>query len=579
MENKMELIKTEEILNLFKVMIVDKNRVSETPVLNYLDRGLVLNFIPTDEEDALLKKYNKPLDIRTLFTKEERDNADPFDLIRKQILHYIEIYGLGMPGLFDLEVLEGKIITTNYVRGVTADEFADMVREILYENAPFDDTEALKEIIKTHNIDFDINLVKNNELRVGLFNVDKHTFDSGDDAVRYMCYATTGQLLLIKSKEMVEAMKAVEFLVEFFQRHVLPLAQVFNRHKKLILAAKNAKNKTVMNQISRLSKSNHIPIREHISKRFVVEALSNPSYDVGVLDKISLRDKFKFLNLLSYKKEKHRTDAFVIRNGKIHEEEGRKVWELKDIDRVEKDILNSLKNDLDFLNHENILLDPVVAYGLPISRKQTIGHLPFGTTVDVDENTISAGMYWENEWGAHDLDLSTIDENGNRTGWGQYSGYDRENPITFSGDITNAPHGAMEFMTSKDRDYGLFVNIFSGETGSKMELVIGTANKKQWMDNPVVRESHTLNSKGNIIGFIRDRKYTVYAGRLNNNRISSTSKSVVSRGMADFWTINRLFDQIGVKYDVDKDDEKVYDIDLNYEGFTYDKLHNILNCG
>jgi hypothetical protein len=270
-------------------------------------------------------------------------------------------------------------------------------------------------------------------------------------------------------------------------------------------------------------------------------------------------------------------DAFVIRNGKIHIEPNRKIRDPKAIEAIRHEILNSLKSDLGMLRTKNILLDPRVHYGLPISRKQVVGQLPFGTRVKMQER-LSAGIYWHNSGGARDLDLSTIDTNGYRTGWGQYSGYDQSNAVTFSGDVTSAPNGAMEFITSQGKDYGLFVNIFCGQVGCDMEIVVGpdSKGKKRWIEKPVIREKTKLGSRGMIVGFVKDTDYIVYQGRLGSSRVSGGSKAIIDRGMADFWTVNDLFDALDIKYDVYKDEDKVYNVNLSYEGFSYDRLESVL---
>lgn len=568
-----------EILELFKVMVVKtpKNLHNITNT-DFVSRGVVLNFTPTGKQIKVLDEVFAPLNIKTLFTREERDNADPFELITKQILHYIEVYGLGMPGLFDLEVTTGTILTMNYVRGITVEDLGDMVRELLYSNAPVKDATVIEKIIAEYKIDFDINDVENNELRVILFDVKKDTFTSGDDAVRYMVYMVTGDTLLIKSDEVIAAIKSATIPTDFLERHVVPLAQVFNRHKRLIIAAKKLATRTVINHISRLSKTKHVPIKEAINKTFIHKALSDHLFDPNVLAKISVRDKFKYLNLLAFKREQLTIDAFIIRNGKIHLATDRKVWDIKDINRVEGAVLISLSMDLAHLKDEKILLDPVVSYGLPISRKQAMGQLPFGTRVHVGSKKISSGMYWRNEWGATDLDLSTVDVNGSRTGWGQYSGYDKKNPITYSGDVTFADTGAMEFMTSAKQEYGLFVNIYSGKTGCEMEIIVGEDNdNKKWISKPIIREKIQLNSRGNIVGFVRDTDFIVYSGRLGGSRVQSQGKHpIIARGLSKFWTVNTLFDAIDIEYDVDKSKKVVYKYDVSYDGFSFDKLEGLL---
>lgn len=570
-----------DILDLFKVMVV-ANPNRQLFHENIMD-GYITDFVPSVQEAQILRKAYKPLDVNVLFTVEERENGDPFQLISKQLLHYLEVYGLGMPGLFNLEVSNGKVVTIVYVRGVTVDELGDVVRQLLYTNAPVKDAEIIKNIISQYNIRFDINKVKNNELRVLLFDIDKHTYNNGDDAVRYLCYRATGSALLIKSPEVIAKMTVYIVSPRFLENHAVVLAQVFNRHKKLILALKNKLTVNIINKISRMSKTMHVPIREGINKRFVSEALKGniDLVDSNVLDNLSVRDKFKFLNLLEYKKEQLSQDAFVIRNGKVHLEQGRVVFTKENINWVINHIVQSLRHDLNKLETKNILLDKNVHYGLPISRKQTIGNLPFGTTVNVDGDAISSGIYWENAGGARDLDLSTIDVDGNRTGWGQYSGYNRSNPVTFSGDVTHAERGAMEFMTSQvnyDDVYGLFVNIFCGDIPSKMKLVVGTKTNNKWIENPVVREDHALSSRGNVLGFVKDGKFIVYTCRLNGGYVSggNKNKAIIARGLSNFWTINRLLETLHIKFDLDRDEKKVYDYDLTYSKYTLDVLESML---
>jgi hypothetical protein len=567
-----------DVLDLFNCMVVDTGRkLVDDFFFNYADKGVVTDFAPTYEQSEVLLEACKPLDLITLFTREERESDTLDHLLVKQILHYIEVYGLDAPGLFNLEVNNGQLISMRFVQGITRSELAVKVQELLYTNAPIKDTVQLRRIIYAYDVKFNLNEIKNNEMRVLLYNGDV-AFDSGDDAVRLMCQAATGETLLIKSPEVIKAIGTVKFDPHFFVMHELPLAQVFNRHKKIILAAKNSMTAHAINRIARKSKTRHVPIKESVAKTFVHRALLGEEPDiVDHLGLISLRDKFKFLNLLAQKKLQSQTAAFKIRNGKVHIRTDRRVYDLKRITQLENCVLDSLNYDLKISKDTNILLDRHVDYGLPISRKQTLGNLPFGTKVTSDGNEISSGMYWENDWGATDLDLSTIDMDGKRVGWGGMSGYNHRD-IIFSGDVTDARHGAVEFMTSRNQDYGLFVNIYSGKIGSKMELVVGSnRTKDKWIDNALIREKHTLNSSGSVIGFVKGKTFVVYAGRLNNKRISGADP-IINESRVDFWTLGKLFSACGVNFDVDRQDGIVYDHDLSYESFSLDKLEELFKA-
>lgn len=569
-----------DTLELFNAVVIrDDQRDKLWPDL--LDLGIVLDFIPDVDQLAALKVYHKPLDVITLFSKEERLNASVNHLLFKQMVHYIEVYGLDAPGLFDLEVNNGQIARMHFIHGMTRDELNEKVQALLYGNAPVKDAAQLERIVEDYGVEFDLNLVANNELRVRLWSVSLgQRFQSGDDAMRYLVLRATGSSMLIKSHQVIAKLKALDtaFVPLFLEMHIFPLAQVFNRHKALLLALKdkNALGKSILiNRISRLSKTAHVPVRESIQKTFIAKALAG-QVKGDVLDKVSVRDKMKYLNLLAEKRLQRTFAMYRVRNGKIWYTEDGTVWGLEEIARVEDMVLTSLGNDLAELSGKHILLDPEVDYGLPVSRKQTLGRLPFGTRVSmVTEGEISAGMYWENDWGARDLDLSAVRSDGARIGWCAWRGYD-DNGVIFSGDVTSAPNGAMEFMTSRNQDYALYVNIYYGDENCELEIVVGEASdtKKQWMDRLVLREKHKLESNYSILGFVRGKTFVIYGGRLGN-RIVSGKNPTLQMIDVPMWTTSELLAKLGIDFDVDMDINKEYDHDLSYDQFSFDKLEDL----
>lgn len=562
-----------DVLALFNCLVVHSNQEVGAVFTGLADQGIVTNFDPEYGQLVALEEVYKPLPLTTLFSREERENASLSHLIVKQLLHYIEIYGLGAPGLFDLEHRDGTLISMNFVSGVTIEVLEVMVQMLLYRDAPVKDVDQLKRIIDYWRIKFDINRVANNELRVLLWNEAFEPFKSGDDAVRYMCYQATSQMLLIKSKEVIASIKKAAIPSHFFTMHETALAKVFNRHKALILAAKTKATAKAINRISRLSKTAHVPVRESIAKTFVHKALTFRA-SASDLKHVTVRDKMKYLNVLAEKKVQSGFGLFQIRNGKVWYDEDRTVFGIEDVNRVEGMVLHSLAADLEYLKDKSLLLDRAVDYGLPTSRKQTLGRLPFGTRVISSGNEISSGMYWENSWGSRDLDLSSVTKGGARVGWGHRSGYENAD-IIFSGDITNAPDGAMEFLTSRSKDYGLVVNIYAGEPGSEMELVVGSSQgKKHWMGDIIIREKTKLASRNCLLGFVKGKTFIVYGARMNNRIVSEVNPTLRAID-TEFWTLQDLFGQLAINYDVDKQDEVEYDHDLSYSSFSYDKLEAV----
>lgn len=567
----------EDTIDLFNVVV--SNSITTDVKINFAHSGFVTNFIPTQNQEEILKSKFQPLDYKTLFSVEEREGSNFYNLIEKQILHYIETYTLDSPGFFNLRLNSGQIATLNFVKGVTTSELSNLVCDLLYSNRPVKDSEQVRRIIKEYSIQFDINLVQNNELRVILFNQNVMKYQTGDDAVRYICYKATDSALLIKSPEVLLGLKNKNISAKFLEDHEFVLSQVFNRHKKIIMACKNSKTKSVINKISRLSKRNHVPVFESFSKTLISSYMNDTLVGdiTQLLSKVSLKDKFKFLNLLEYKKKQSSTDTFVIRNGKMRVEQNRPLFEVTKCNDLISLILDSIS--LEHLRDKKILLDRNVDYGLPISRKQTLGKLPFGTKITVDGNSISSGVYWENNWGARDLDLSAIDIDGNRVGWGSSSGYS-DKDIVFSGDLTDATDGAMEFMTSdihKPIVYGLFMNVYSGETPCEYEIVVGSKTDRRWIKSPIVREKVALSSKSCLTGFISGGQFIVFSGKTGSSEISGSlkEKSIIAKGSAKMWTVKELLIFYGIEYSTDSQDTN-YEHDLSYNSFSYDKLESLL---
>src|SRR5262245_1102223 len=117
----------EHVLRVFKAVVVD---TVGTLDFSHVNDGFVTNFTPTPAQLRVLLAEHQPLNITTMFSVEERQTASPNELILKQVLHYVEVYGLDTPGLFNLEQTNGQVATVTYVQGVTAAQLAEKVRAL-----------------------------------------------------------------------------------------------------------------------------------------------------------------------------------------------------------------------------------------------------------------------------------------------------------------------------------------------------------------------------------------------------------------------------------------------------------------
>ena len=103
-----------------------------------------------------------------------------------------------------------------------------------------------------------------------------------------------------------------------------------------------------------------------------------------------------------------------------------------------------------------------------------VGPLPFGTRIKASpDEQLCAGIYWHEDWGADDFDLSAITPK-ERIAWnGKWSG-----SLQYSGDITNAPDGAMEFIkitNDLNEPVILLNNLFTGNSNSRYQIAIGNS--------------------------------------------------------------------------------------------------------
>ena len=130
---------------------------------------------------------------------------------------------------------------------------------------------------------------------------------------------------------------------------------------------------------------------------------------------------------------------------------------------------------------------------MPTSEKMFVGNIPTGSKFFGEK--LCVGIYWENAWGARDLDLSASAITGEKIGWN--AGYST-GLLTYSGDITNAPSGAVEYLHCKsgtNQPWLVHNNVYSGSDTSGYKIIVGagdSVDKKFLMDpNKVTMEVRT----------------------------------------------------------------------------------------
>ncbi len=351
--------------------------------------------------------------------------------------------------------------------------------------------------------------IKNKEAIVKLAEYYNIYPESAVEFFRYIIYKTTDTTLLIKNEKLIELIKNSSYnpTQAFGSFGLEKLAKIFNRFKPLFLAFKNRAPKTI-NKISKLSKTHHKPLVSNPLNDVTNTIITDK--DVHWLDNATPFALFKALSACYNRKQGQDAFLYKIRNGKswvkssettIIDNKNNQFLSFikqkanpskKEINVLENTIytknymflLNYIKQRFD-LSGKTIFLPKNIKYALPTSEKMYIGNIPVGTRFYGKK--LAIGVYWENAWGAHDLDLSGLNIAG-KIGWNATYNQQKGN-LMYSGDITSAPEGAVEYLyANKGLNAPTLIqnNVYSGNANSGYKIIIGQGDSvsNDFMMNP-----------------------------------------------------------------------------------------------
>jgi hypothetical protein len=451
------------------------------------EQGLII------EPDALWAKK----EILIHYTKESLDGNDlnktfhkswkkikdspRCELLIHQILHYITTYGTNFQAEMYIpqEVLEVPDLKLTYkvIKAYTKDEMKEKCLDLLKSGIALAE-ETVDDLITVlvDELEYDFTGkegIRNKEAIVKIAETYSVFPDNPVEFFRYIIYRTTNTTLLIKNNELIKLIEDSSFnpATQFKKFGYVRLAEIFNRFKPLFLAYKKRCPKAI-NKISRLSKTHHTPMVTNALNE-VTQRKLHAFDDVHWLENATPFALFKALSACYARKQGQ--DAFVyrIRSGKSWVKEAKIRKGINKFNYSEIMAFLQLKYPLEGVK---IFLPKDITYALPTSEKMFVGNIPTGTTFSGKK--LAVGIYWENEWGARDLDLSGQNIGG-KVGWN--SAYKQGNgSIMFSGDITNAPNGAVEYLYAREglnEPTLVLNNVFSGAEDAGYKIIVGRGNK------------------------------------------------------------------------------------------------------
>lgn len=542
----MNTMKT-ELIDYFKVGIktndsikpVDFNIINKMSVkLGWIIHPDCCNELTLNWLNTLTTDYN------ATFYKEWSDviSKNRFELFIDQILHYSTTYGSNyecekngyvpnsgsiQPAFNNLKVLTA----------ISEYEMYEECRDLVYSGIAIN-THTLSVIcgfitdcIKSNNLIYtiDVNSIKNRE-GLCIIASELNRFPNDEfGMLRCILYKTIGITSIIKDRKTINMIKSESYKFDFSNltiNQLTRLSRIFYRFKPIFLAFKSNKNNTrSINKIRRLAKTNHTPLKvgfweSVISTFHTNDEIINHIKDIDNFKKVRIMESVKIALLDEQNK------IYNIRNGKSYvrcdySPRYDKVYLKSLYNLIRKSLVNSLR-----AKSCRIKLPSDIEIKLPSSEKSYIGNYPIGTTFNLTKNNV-IGIYWRNEWGTRDFDLSVTDIYGNHFGWNAYYG-NINNNIIYSGDMTNANPCATELVYIKDTcdDAIVRVNQYNGSTSPKFRLFvaneqINVANMRNYMvdqNNIKLDTMIEADNRQTTVGFIHNSKF-VLSNRITGNSI------------------------------------------------------------
>ena len=543
-------------------------------------------------------------------------NSSRHELFVEQIGHYMSTYGSKFQDEIHIpeEVLNIPNVKLNYkvINAYSTDEMAQKCLSLLKSGIALkEDTVDMLIIVLMDELGYTFTGKENIKNKEAIVKLAEFYNIYPDDPVaffRYIVYRATDTTLLIKSDALIELIKNSSYnpTQAFNSFGLEKLAEIFNRYKPLFLAFKNRAPKTI-NKISKLSKTHHKPLVSNPLNDVTNRPLTEK--DTHWLDNATPFALFKALSACYTRAQGQDAFLYRIRNGKSWVTSNgttnigrnnmlanllkknkagkhkRTVIENPLYKENYRFLMGYLKQRFD-LSGKRLFFPEDITYALPTSEKMYVGNIPTGTRFYGKK--LAVGIYWEDAWGARDLDLSGLNIAG-KIGWNATYNQ-QQGDLMYSGDITSAPNGAVEYLyANKGLNVPTLVqnNVYSGAADCGYKIVIGKGSSvsKDYMMNPnkVFADIKCESvQKQTILGVLIPKKDKQCFVLLNfgagHTRVSGNSEvsTLATRALYQQWNDPLSFDHLvralGAEI-TDYKDEADFDFSLdNLEKDSFTKL-------
>lgn len=477
-------------LKLFNAVLSKESHKS--PFIS--EQGFIIESNAVWAQDRIINYYTREQlngnELNKTFHKSWKKikTSTRYELFVEQIKHYISTYGSDFKDEIYIpeEILEIPDVKITYkvIKAYTKEEMTEKCLALLKSGIALQE-ETINDVLSILVDELKYNFtgkegIKNKEAIIKIADMYGVVPSDTMEFFRYVIYRATGQSLLIKNEDMIKALKNSNFnpSLQFEKFGLEKLSEIFNRFKPLFLAFKKKCPKTI-NKIAKLSKEHHKPMVQNPLNSATSRLLTEK--DIHWLDNATVFALFKAISACHTRADGQYAFVYRIRNGKS--------W------TTENKISHVAAKNLDFLieylgkrfnfTKKKIYIPNEIEFALPTSEKMFVGNIPTGTRFYGEK--MAVGVYWRDEWGARDIDLSGINIGG-KVGWN--SDYNQGNgSLMYSGDITSAPNGAVEYLyANKGLNSATLVqsNVFSGKPDCEYKIIVGKGDNinKDYMMNP-----------------------------------------------------------------------------------------------
>ena len=497
-------------------------------------------------------------DPNATFYKEWKDIQDrnQLELLFDQIMHYISTYGTDFAagnGYVPNDGRDKPMMSFETLKAVTVTTPEEMqlrcIKMLQSGVALKEDTmKALVDYIVHHGGCLADNLA--NKEAACMLHAEQGTSPTNPvEFVRFLVYLYTGKTLLIKSNSVIREIqsdytdKGAKVLANLNDSDINRLATVFYRYKPLLLAMKHQVCRTCDLKLRKAVHHtvNLIRVRARKLKQPFVPGILDTICVPGdgakltqikaALDGAGMFRRFRLLQCVVDRMAAAPDEipVYNVRNGKTYIRKGYQpkadtLW----LQSVQGVILASISEFLaKKAKTRKVRLPENISLALPTSEKSFLGDYPLGTMIPLSEHNV-VGVYWRNEWGTRDFDLSLVDAEGHGVSWHNTF---KDADYLHSGDMTTAEPEAAECIYFKGNScVGKAVNLnqFNGsDPNGKYRFFVAKYDGKPEKFNRgymVDPKDIVFTTDGNIVAKCTTlaavcQGYIVLLGRATGNNI------------------------------------------------------------